>query len=181
MKLKLRNIYLKPEIWKLRNRPTSNTGTIKIIREKGQTSQKRSKWIVLQLLLLFFHKKRNHGYCFICLFSITDVIFTYHSFISTKKINTMQGKLKGYRCLILPSMVYQLCGRGISFIDGGNQSTKRKPSTCCKSLINFICAVIKLALVVKDTDCILCFNFFPWWWPSWISCITLLVDWLIGV
>jgi len=26
----------------------------------------------------------------------------------------------------------------INFIDGGNQSTRRKPLTCCKSLTNLI-------------------------------------------
>jgi len=28
---------------------------------------------------------------------------------------------------------------GVNFIGGGNQSTQRKPPTCCKSLTNYIC------------------------------------------
>ena len=52
-----------------------------------------------------------------------------------------------------------------SFIDGGNQSTQRKPLTCRKSLTNFItyCCIEYISpsagfkvttLVVLSTDCI---------------------------
>jgi hypothetical protein len=56
---------------------------------------------------------------------------------------------KSYSCFVVPnvglrlecltsfSKIFQLY-RGGSFIGEGNQSTRRKPLTCCKSLTNFI-------------------------------------------
>ena len=43
------------------------------------------------------------------------------------------------------STIFQLYG-AVSFIDGGNQSTRRKPPTCCKPLTNFI--------IVLSTPCL---------------------------
>jgi hypothetical protein len=43
----------------------------------------------------------------------------------------------GLSCLTRFLTLFQLY-RGVSFIGGGNRSTRRKPPTCRKSLTNFI-------------------------------------------
>ena len=37
----------------------------------------------------------------------------------------------------------------VSFIAGGNRSTRRKPQTCFKSLTNFITALVVIGLIAQ--------------------------------
>ena len=46
--------------------------------------------------------------------------------------------LVGLWCLMPLTTIFQLYIMAVSFIGGGNRSTRRKPKTCRKSLANFI-------------------------------------------
>ena len=78
---------------------------------------------------------------------------------NVRKITSLFVGLFIWWCLTALSTIFQLY-RVVSFIGGGNRSSKRKPPTCCKSLTNIMLYTspwlrFKLTTsVVIGTDCI---------------------------